>query len=107
MRLVERYARRALVMRAWYLTGKGVSGLTLRDVNYQKPGPGEVAVKVEAASLNFRDLIIAGPLGTSDRIPLSDGAGQIIAVGAGVNSVALGERVAACFFPFWLDGNLQ
>lgn len=94
-------------MHAWFLMGNGVSGLTLREVEQPQPGPGEVAIQVEAASLNFRDLVIAGDRRVNNHIPLSDGAGLIISVGRGVVSVAPGDRVAACFFPHWTDGRLR
>jgi NADPH:quinone reductase-like Zn-dependent oxidoreductase len=74
-----------------------------------QPGAGEVLVKVRACSLNFRDQII--PLGLymggvvpHDTVPLSDGAGEVAAVGEGVTSVKVGDRVAGIFFQDWLDG---
>jgi NADPH:quinone reductase-like Zn-dependent oxidoreductase len=72
-------------------------------------GAGEVKVRVRAASLNFRDLSIArGAKGrASPVVPLSDGAGEVVAVGPGVSRVAVGDRVAASFFPTWLDGDLS
>lgn len=73
------------------------------------PGPGEVKVRVRAASLNFRDLSIAR--GAKSRkapvVPLSDGAGEVVAVGAGVTRFTLGDRVAGSFFPTWIDGELS
>ncbi len=60
---------------------------------------------VGATSLNFRDLLLARS--ASDRVPLSDGAGTVTAIGAGVNTVAVGDRVAGCFFQGWLDGRMQ
>ena len=73
-------------------------------------GPHDVRVRVRAVSLNFRDLTIArmahrraqGPR----RIPTSDGAGEVVAVGSAVTRFRGGERVAALFFPDWLDGEL-
>lgn len=67
------------------------------------PGPGEVLVRVRAASLNFRDQAVAtgryiGGAISHDTVPLSDGAGEVLAVGAGVGRVAPGDRVAATFF---------
>jgi len=72
-------------------------------------GPGEVRVRVRAASLNFRDLSIArGAKGRgAPVVPLSDGAGEVVAVGAGVTRHAVGDRVAASFFPTWQDGELS
>ncbi|MEZ5410019.1 MAG: NAD(P)-dependent alcohol dehydrogenase [Acidimicrobiales bacterium] len=90
-------------MRAFHLTGGGIDGLTLRDHPDPEPGPGEVAVRVEATSLNYRDLMMARRM-DNDRIPLSDGAGVVTAVGAGVTTVAVGDRVAGTFFAHWVDG---
>lgn len=90
-------------MRAFHLTGGGIDGLELRDAPTPEPGAGQVAVRVEATSLNYRDLMIARRLG-GDRIPLSDGAGVVTAVGDGVSGVAVGDRVAGTFFVDWVDG---
>ncbi|GHC82336.1 zinc-dependent alcohol dehydrogenase family protein [Novosphingobium pokkalii] len=98
-------------MRQW-LIRKGAQSLddmALVEVPQPAPGPGEVAVRVRACSLNYRDQLI--PLGhyfggTVDRdtVPLSDGAGEIVAVGEGVASHAVGDRVAGLFFQNWQDG---
>lgn len=70
------------------------------------PGPGEIRVRLRAASLNYHDLAVAGGhLPTADgRIPLSDSAGEVEAIGAGVTGYAVGDLVVSCFFPGWLDG---
>lgn len=72
------------------------------------PGPREVLVRVRASSLNRRDLLIhRGLYPAGDRasvVPLSDGAGEVVAVGAGVTRVREGDRVVATFFQNWLDG---
>lgn len=71
-----------------------------------QPGPGQIRVRIEASSLNYHDLAVAlGWLPTQDgRIPLSDGAGTVEAVGEGVTEFVVGDRVVSCFYPFWLDG---
>jgi NADPH:quinone reductase-like Zn-dependent oxidoreductase len=70
------------------------------------PGPGEVLVRIHANSLNFHDFaVVAGFLPTVDgRIPLSDGAGVVQAVGEGVEDLRVGDSVVSCFFPQWIDG---
>lgn len=98
-------------MRQWLISAGATSldHLKLVDTAQPTPGPGEVAVQVRACSLNFRDQII--PLGfymggvvQQDTVPLSDGAGEVIAVGEGVSSLAVGDRVAGIFFQDWMDG---
>ncbi|MEL7729699.1 NAD(P)-dependent alcohol dehydrogenase [Citromicrobium bathyomarinum] len=71
-----------------------------------EPGPGEVRVKLHASSLNFHDYaVVAGMIPTEDgRIPLSDGAGEVEAVGEGVEEFSPGDRVVSTFFPEWRDG---
>lgn len=68
----------------------------------------EVRVRVHAVSLNYRDLMIADgsylSTGEGAAIPASDGAGEVIEVGAGVSRLRVGDRVAASFFPDWFDG---
>src|ERR1700694_5955420 len=90
------------------LQGTGIDALVKVDLPVPKPGPRQVLVKVAACSLNFRDLAIA--LGTyrmptkPNLVPLSDGAGEVIDIGAGVTRVKVGDRVASCFFQRWIGG---
>ncbi|WP_254907690.1 alcohol dehydrogenase catalytic domain-containing protein [Pseudoalteromonas shioyasakiensis] len=71
-----------------------------------QPGPGEIRVKVKASSLNFHDYGVAsGFIPTEDgRIPMSDGAGVVEAVGEGVEEFAVGDNVVSTFFPYWQSG---
>ncbi len=66
-----------------------------------------MAVRVRAASLNYRDLILAGNAQIQNRVPLSDGAGEIIEVGDQVSDWKIGDRVCASFFRDWLGGRFQ
>ena len=98
-------------MRAWQLpTGcTSVDQLELVELPRPDPAPGEVLVRVHATSLNFRDQAIAkgvyfGRAIPVAGIPLSDGTGVVEAVGAGVKSLAPGDRVAGTFFQAWLEG---
>ena len=70
------------------------------------PGPGEMRVRILASSLNFHDYMVAnGSIVTEDgRIPMSDGAGVVEAVGDGVSEFAVGDHVVSTFFPQWLEG---
>jgi NADPH:quinone reductase-like Zn-dependent oxidoreductase len=81
--------------------------LDLVQVADPQPGAGEVLVRVRACSLNYRDLIMVRnerKLPISGLVPLSDGAGEIVALGAGVRDRQVGERVAADFFRRWPHG---
>lgn len=71
-----------------------------------EPGPGEVRVRLQASSLNFHDYaVVAGMIPTEPgRIPMSDGAGVVEAVGAGVTAFKPGDMALSLFFPDWLDG---
>ncbi|NNJ25116.1 zinc-dependent alcohol dehydrogenase family protein [Alienimonas chondri] len=73
------------------------------------PGPGEVLVSMRAASLNFRDTIVAaGGYPRNDSfpcVPLSDGAGVVDAIGEGVTNFAVGDRVVNTFFRDWIAGD--
>ena len=69
------------------------------------PGAGEITVRLRASSLNFHDYgVVKGPMAPRDaaRIPLSDGAGDVTAVGPGVDSFSVGDAVVSTFFPDWL-----
>jgi NADPH:quinone reductase-like Zn-dependent oxidoreductase len=85
--------------------------LRLEEVEIPHPSPGQVAVRVRACSLNHRDLNIISGNYTSvalkpGAIPLSDGAGEVIEIGAGVTRWKPGDRVAPIFVQRWLGGNL-
>src|ERR1700681_980172 len=71
----------------------------------------QVLVRVRASSLNFRDPVIARgefPFpGSPAFIALSDGAGEIAAIGAGVTRFAVGDRVVNSFLPTWFGGKLR
>ena len=74
------------------------------------PAAGRVLVRVRASSLNYRDLIhLRNKAGrnVAGRIPLSDGAGEVVAVGSDVTRVRVGDRVAGCFFQTWLGGRFE
>ena len=97
-------------MRAWQLPkgGAGIEALGKAERPEPKPAHRQVLVKVAACSLNFRDLgIVRGtyrmPV-AANVVPLSDGAGEVVAVGPGVTRVKAGDKVAGCFFQRWVGG---
>ncbi|MCC8537351.1 NAD(P)-dependent alcohol dehydrogenase [Xanthomonas axonopodis pv. poinsettiicola] len=71
-----------------------------------QPARGQIRVRLQASSLNFHDLgIVLGQMPTADgRIPMSDGAGVVEAVGPEVDEFAVGDHVVSTFYPQWLDG---
>jgi NADPH:quinone reductase-like Zn-dependent oxidoreductase len=100
-------------VKAWELKERcGPQGLHRND-NRPTPTPkrGEAAIRVRACSLNYRDLLIAAGkyAARSDPhlVPLSDGAGEVVAVGEGVTRLAVGDRVVGVFFQNWLAGAIS
>jgi NADPH:quinone reductase-like Zn-dependent oxidoreductase len=89
--------------------GAGLTGLLVKEHDIPVPGAHKVLVRVRACSLNFRDLMIlilgSYPLPIRpDVVPVSDGAGSVVAVGQGVTRAKVGDRVAGVVFPHWIDG---
>jgi NADPH:quinone reductase-like Zn-dependent oxidoreductase len=86
----------------------GVDGLKLAEIPDLVSGERDVIVRMRAASLNYRDLVVVA--GRHDRnpqparVPLSDGAGEVVAVGSAVKAFKVGDRVAGCFFQGWPSG---
>ncbi|MDA0206228.1 MAG: NAD(P)-dependent alcohol dehydrogenase [Acidobacteria bacterium] len=96
-------------MKAYQITSPtGLDALQLVDLPQPEPGPGEILVRIRACSINYRDLAMPrGGYPRNDKmplIPLSDGAGDVVAVGSGVTEFVEGDKVAGCFFQDWEDG---
>ena len=96
-------------MKVYELQGPdGVEGMTLVDKPVPIPGPGQVLVRLKAATLNYRDLLtVKGGYGSRQKfplVPLSDGAGVVDKTGPGVTRLSVGERVIGSFFEGWLGG---
>jgi NADPH:quinone reductase-like Zn-dependent oxidoreductase len=94
---------KAVELRAW-----GVENLVLTERPEPRPGPGQVVVRMRAASLNYRDLLmVRGEYNPKQRLPLvpcSDGSGEVVAVGEGVTRAAVGDRVCPTFHQRWIAG---
>ena len=98
-------------MRAYRIYEAGGPGsLKAEDLPEPRAGHGQVVVRVRAASLNYRDLLVVkGGYGKNlplPLVPLSDGAGEVAEVGPGVTKFRPGDRVAGCFFSNWEAGPL-
>jgi NADPH:quinone reductase-like Zn-dependent oxidoreductase len=95
-------------MRAWQLSAFGIDSLEFVERELPPPDTGEVLVGVRAVSFNYRDLMVVkglyNPRMNLPRIPCSDGAGEVVAIGSGVNRWKPGDRVAGIFMQNWLDG---
>lgn len=99
-------------MKAWQIVGDGgIDALEMAELPSPRPGPGQVKIRVRANSINYRDLGTVRAPGARGiafpRIPNSDGAGEVTAVGAGVSGIAPGDRVAGCFFQNWAAGDIS
>ncbi|OAI93729.1 zinc-dependent alcohol dehydrogenase family protein [Pseudomonas putida] len=86
--------------------GGGYDKVGLGSAEAAAPAAGEITVRLHANALNYHDFaVVSGMWGPSaPRIPMADGAGEVIAVGEGVSEFAVGDSVVSTFFPDWLDG---
>src|SRR3712207_2603908 len=99
-------------MKVWIVPAgstAGPEGLRLVERPSPPPGPGRVRIRMRAWSTNARDLTVAAGrylrvAVTRDTVPLSDGAGEAVAVGDGVTQWRVGDRVAGIFFQSWIGG---
>lgn len=99
-------------MKTWEVHAKqGLDALTLVERPQPQPQAGQILLKMRAASLNYRDLLtVKGAYSSKQKlglVPLSDGVGEVVAVGDGVTRVKIGDRVAGIFMQTWLDGRFS
>ncbi len=85
----------------------GIDNLTVGDVETPPVGKGEIRVRLHASSLNYHDyIVVLGGIPTPEgRIPMSDGAGEVVEIGEGVSEFAVGDHVVSTFFPLWISGD--
>jgi NADPH:quinone reductase-like Zn-dependent oxidoreductase len=97
-------------MHAYPVRQFGIDHLRKIDLPTPQTAPGTVLIKVHAVSLNYRDLLMVkglyNPKMALPRIPCSDGAGEVVAVGEGTSRVKIGDRVCGIFMQRWLDSPL-
>ncbi|BFM07793.1 zinc-dependent alcohol dehydrogenase family protein [Halioxenophilus aromaticivorans] len=86
-----------------------LKNLYLDSIEISTPGPDEIQVRIKGASVNFRDGLVVNGFFPVDNglIPLSDGAGEIIAAGKNVKEFVIGDRVVSTFHPNWLTGHIE
>ncbi|MEZ3135333.1 NAD(P)-dependent alcohol dehydrogenase [Stutzerimonas kunmingensis] len=86
--------------------GGGYDRVIVGTSEAPRPEAGEITVRLRANSLNYHDFaVVSGMWGPSEpRIPMADGAGEVVAVGSGVTEFAVGDAVVSTFFPDWLAG---
>lgn len=95
-------ANRAIIVQP----GGGYDKVILAEREAGNPGENEITVRLHANSLNYHDFaVVSGMWGPVEpRIPMADGAGEVIAVGSGVTEFSVGDRVVSTFFPTWQAG---
>jgi NADPH:quinone reductase-like Zn-dependent oxidoreductase len=97
-------------MKAFTTLGDGIEALKLNEMPMPELKSGEILVRMIAASLNYRDLLVVKGIESwkplSSRIPVSDGVGEVVAVSERVSRWKVGDLVAGIFLPKWLDGEL-
>lgn len=86
----------------------GLENLKLGEEDHAEPKTGELLVRIRASSLNFHDdMVVLGKIPCADgRIPLTDGAGEVISVGENVDEFKVGDAVLGTFWPYWLAGEM-
>jgi NADPH:quinone reductase-like Zn-dependent oxidoreductase len=96
---------------AYAVGGNGMESIELREVDVPAPAAGEALVRLHAATLNYRDWlfmtgVLPGMTKQPDYVPLSCGAGEVVALGDGVTWVKVGDRVSPIFSQGWLTGRM-
>ncbi|GBQ10759.1 zinc-dependent alcohol dehydrogenase [Swaminathania salitolerans LMG 21291] len=84
----------------------GFGNIHLREIDGRAPGPDEIRIRLHASSLNYHDYAVVSGMWapTTPRIPMADGAGEVVETGSAVTEFKPGDRVVSTFFPTWLSG---
>ena len=93
-------------MKAIIVNGGGLDNIKIEERPTPQPKAGEILVQWHATSLNFHDYLVAvgGIPVPPERIPMSDGAGEVIGIGEGVTKWKVGDKIMSLFFPKWMEG---
>jgi NADPH:quinone reductase-like Zn-dependent oxidoreductase len=95
-------------VKAYEIEQFGIDSLRIVERETPRPSGGQVLVKMHAASLNYRDVMVVGgtynPRMKLPAIPFSDGTGEIVEVGEGVSKWSVGDRVCSTVIAGWIDG---
>ncbi len=86
----------------------GLENLVLVERDQPEPKQGELLVRIRANSLNFHDdMVVRGKIPCRDgRVPMTDGAGEVVAVGESVDGFKIGDAVVSVFWPYWCGGEM-
>jgi NADPH:quinone reductase-like Zn-dependent oxidoreductase len=105
---IKHKSRKGMNMKAYEIHTFGIDRLKMADRPMPEPGVNQVLIRMQSWSLNYRDLMtITGrynPRLKLPQVPLSDGAGEVVAVGSEVRCCKVGDRVANTFFEHWVSG---
>src|SRR3954453_9457345 len=95
-------------MKAYEIHEFGIDKLVENELDMPSPGQGEILVKLHAASINYRDVMVVSgtynPRMKLPAVPFSDGAGEIVEAGANVTKWKVGDRVSPSVVSAWIDG---
>ena len=108
--IIDFYARKGQLMKVFQIQDNwSIDHLKLAERVKPKPSPGEVLLRMKAASINYRDLVVPNRgygsfTGTLPLVPISDGVGEVVEIGAGVKRVSTGDRACPMFMQKWIAG---
>ncbi len=100
-------------MKQWQITNEwNFDNFKLEEAEIPDPGPGEILLRMKVVSLNYRDYLMINRgygrmSGELPLVPLSDGVGEVVALGDGVGNIAIGSRRLPCFNQGWFTGDLE